>query len=261
MAEADVVISWFASVPDSVKSLFQRPTKFVQLPSPPNRAYGQAVQDLGQYPVLGAVKKYAPGTSPLRVAVLGFSEGCHGLRNLLGSADGGKIDSCVAIDGVHTPYVNGKQVDPNTMKPWFELAKLAVVNERLFVDTHSSIVPPGFASTTETADYLWNKITGDAPAFVNPALPDLSAPYATVHVGAPPATHPYDVEYPAPPWQPPKRAGGLIVLGCDNVDKPAGYADHIYQAKVVLPMVLARLLVPRWNAMDPKNTGQACYVG
>lgn len=262
MPEADVVVSWFASVPEAVKPAFQRPTSFVQLPAPPNRAYQQAVQDLDwAAPVRAAIKKYAPGVTPLRVALLGFSEGCHGVRNLLASGDGGRVDSVVAVDGVHTPYVNGKQVDPNTMKPWFEFAKQAVVNSRLFVDTHSSIVPPGFASTTETADWLWNTITNKSAAFTDPQVPALDIAPQTVHVNAPPAPAPYDVAYPAPAWQPAKRAGGLVVLGCDNVDKPAGYADHIYQAKYVLPLVIAKFLAERWNNMDPHAPGQSCYVG
>jgi hypothetical protein len=146
------------------------------------------------------------------------------------------------------------------MKPWFEFAKLAVVNERLMVVTHSSIVPPGYASTTETADWLWNKLTVSSPPFAEPPLPDLSAPPTTVHVNAPPATDPYDVNYPAPAWQAHRRAGGLVVLGADNLDVPAGYADHIYQAKVVMPLVLTRLLAARWNAIDPADPGAACYV-
>lgn len=213
------------------------------------------------FPIRTAIKKYAPGVEPLRVALLGFSESCHGVRDLLTSGDGMLVDSVVAIDGLHTPYVNGKKVDPNTMKSWLEFAKLAVVNERLFVDTHSSIVPPNYASTTETADWLWKTITNEATPFTIPPLPDLSAPATSIHVSAKtsPPSPPYDVSYPAPAWQPGRRAGGLVVLGCDNVD-PRGYADHIYQAKVLLPLVLKQFLVERWNAMDPKDPGQSCFI-
>jgi hypothetical protein len=261
MAEADVVIAWaHGGIPTSVHSAFQRPTKFINLPNPPT--WSQALDGYGApTPVRAMVAKYAPGTQPVRVALLGFSASCSGVAQVLASADGGRIDSVLAIDGIHAGYVQGKKPNPASLKPWFEFAKYAVVNERLFVDSHSSVVPPNYASTTETADYLWNTITADSPAFVNPALPDMSLPAAEVHVGSPPATHPYTVQYPTPAWQPFKRAGGLIVLGCDNRDVPAGYADHIYQAKVVLPMTLTRFLAARWNAMDPKNPGQACYVG
>lgn len=258
--EADVIVSWsFASVPEAVKSAFQRPTQFVVLPTPASRGYGQQVQELGQNPVRAAIKKYLPGLTPLRVAVLGFSESCHGVRNLLNSGDGANIDACVAIDGIHTPYVN-KKVDPNTMLPWLGIGSLAVVNARLFVATHSSIVPPGYASTTETAKYLWETLTGGSEAFTAPPVPDLSAPPTTIHIAGGPGTGKMrDISYPAPAWQTPLRAGGLVVLGCNNVDKP-GTADHIYQAKVILPLVLRRFLAERWNNIDPKALGGSCFI-
>ena len=267
--EADVIVSWgFASVPDAVKELFTRPTRFVVIPTPANRGYKSQVEGLGwPFPVRTAIRKYAPGVEPLRVALLGFSESCHGLRNLLSSADGALVDSVIAIDGIHTPWIQpGNKVDPNTMKAWFEFAKLAIVNERLFVDTHSSVVPPSFASTTQTADWLWQQLTSDeenpfgSPPFTVPPVPNLVAPPTAVKVGVPPAKAPYTVEYPAAPWQPPKRAQGLVILGCDNLDKPAGYADHIYQAKAILPLVLEKFLVNRWNSMDPKAPGQSCFI-
>lgn len=262
MAEADVIVSWFASVPDDAKAAFQRPTQYLQLPAPPNRAYGQAVQDLGwPRPLRGAIQKYLPGTTPLRIALLGFSEGCHGLRNLLNSGDAGYVDAVLAIDGVHTPYVN-KKVDPNTMEPWLRFGVRAIDDLALFVDTHSSIVPPGYASTTETADWLWDELTNGAPAGTKPPMPDLSVGPASVHVPAGPATgQDRTVQYPAPPWQAFKRFGGFVVLGCDNLDTGGGQADHIYQAHYVLPLVIEKFLADRWNNMDPHAPGASCYVG
>lgn len=197
----------------------------------------------------------------MRVALLGFSESCHGVRNLLASADGALVDSVIAIDGIHTPWVQpGNKVEPNIMKAWLEFAKLAVVNERLFVDTHSSVEPPSYASTTQTANWLWKTITGEGSAFMVPAVPPLLVPPTTIKVGAPPADKPYSVEYPNALWEPYKRARGLVVLGCDNLDIPAGYADHIYQARAILPLVLEEFLVNRWNSMNPKDPGQSCFL-
>jgi len=262
MAEADVVIAWsHGGIPESVHSAFQRPTKFINLPNP--TSWAQSLADYGYpSPVRAMVAKFAPGTQPMRVALLGFSASCQGVSQVLASADGGRVDSVLAIDGIHVGYDQNHKPNAAGMKPWFEFAKYAVVNERLFVDSHSSVVPPNYASTTETANYLWDTITGNSPAFVNPALPDMSLPAASVHVSGGPATGPdRTVEYPTPAWQPFKRAGGLVILGCDNRDVPRGTADHIYQAKVILPATLTRFLAARWNAMDPKNPGQACYVG
>jgi len=49
------------------------------------------------------------------------------------------------------------------------------------------------------------------------------------------------------------------VLGYDNVD-PQGYADHIYQARVILPIAVGRFLAARWSAVDPRDPAATCYV-
>lgn len=256
MEQADVVISWgFAPVPEEAKAAFARPTKFIALPTPQKRAYSAQVSGMFPSPIRYAVTHFLPGVQPLRVACLGFSESCHGVRNLLNSADGANFDAAIAIDGVHTAYGPNKSVDPNGMKPWLEFAKYAVgqtngTSDRLLAITHSSIVPPNFVSTTATADWLWHQFTTEAAGEI-PAIPPLVTPPASIHVGSPPASHPYNVEYPEPDWQPGRRFNGLIILGCNNRDIPAGYADHIYQARVILPAVVTGLLAERWNANDP----------
>ena len=261
--QADVVLGWsFAGVPEKARAAFERPTRFISIPTPANRAYRTQVQALGwPYAIRGALAKYAPGVEPLRVALLGFSESCHGVRNLLSSGDGARVDTVVAIDGIHTPFVGAKQVDPATMSAWLEFAKFAVVNERLMIVTHSSVVPPTFASTTQTANYLWHKLTGDSEPFTNPSLPALDAPLTTIKTGGNAATGPgRTVEYPSAPWLPKKRANGLVILGCKNIDTPYGTADHIYQAKTVLPLVLIELLAARWNTIDPTAPDSVCWV-
>lgn len=249
----DVIIAWgHGPVPDQAKGAFERPTEFLTLTNP-NWKDPLA----GLYPpVRTIIGKYAPGVQPLRVACLGFSASGQGVSALL-AADGGHLDAAIVIDGMHT----GKPVTEAAMTPWILYGKRAVVDDALMVVTHSSVVPPGYASTTMTADFLWKYLTGSDEAFVNPPLPPLSIPSTSVHVSGGPATgKDRTVQYPAPAWQPFKRAGGLVILGCDNLDGP-GTADHIYQAKYVLPLVLTELLAPRWNAIDPTNLEAACYVG
>lgn len=265
MAQADVVISWsFAGVPQSVRSLFKRPTKFVEIPTPPSRTYFAQVNSLGwAAPVRGILKKYAPGTEPLRIALLGFSESCSGVRSVLGSGDGNRIDSVIAIDGIHTPYVQSgsqKLVSPADMAPWFEFAKKAVLNDALLVDTYSSVKPPGYASTTETADWLWKTLNLDLNTQpISPALPPLSAPATTVKSNALPGVPSKIVEYPTIPWKLQRRASGLVLLGLSN-NHSAGVADHQYQAKVMLPLALTAFLVERWNAIDPNDQKSSCYI-
>ena len=180
-----------------------RPTKFLTLPNPNWKSPLESFNYSS--PIQSIVEKFAPGTTPLRVATLGFSASCQGVASLLGSPQGGWFDAAVAIDGVHT----GLPVTAAGMTPWFNFGKLAVVNERLLVVTHSSVVPPGYASTTQTADWLWNTLTGGSESFAIPPVPPLVMPPTTIHVSGGPATGTTrDVSYPAPPARPKKRAGG-----------------------------------------------------
>lgn len=253
MERADVIIAWgHGPVPSAAKSAFQRPTKFLTLPNPNWRKPLE-----GLYPPLRAImEKYAPGVAPLRVACLGFSASCQGVGALLG-ADGGHLDAAIAIDGIHT----GKPVTAAAMTPWIEFGKRAVVNDALFVDSYSSVDPIQYASTTMTADFLWKYLTGDDETFQIPEVPDLDIPPMSVHVNAGPATgKERTVDYPAPAWKARRRAAGLILIGCNNLDGP-GTADHIYQAKAMLPAALTQILAPRWNAIDPFDAGAGCYVG
>lgn len=250
MAREDIVIAWsFAPVPDAVKATFRRPTRFIAIPTPSGRKYKDQMLSFGQTPVRGILQRYAPGVEPLRVATLGFSESCSGARALLASGDGNRIDAAIAIDGIHAAYTADKQPYEPHIRPWVALGQKAYENEALCVITHSSIKPPTFASTTETADAIWTALTGTPGAAVYPSMPDLS--YGSHSVSG--------ISYPSPDLQPPKRLNGLFILGFNNRD-PNGTADHIYQAKYVLPVMVGQLLAPRWNDIDPLNPSAGCYI-
>lgn len=262
MTESDVIICWnHGGFPKGLESAFQRPTRVISLANPVSWAH--AVDKYWPFPVRGIIKEFAPDVTPLRVAALGFSASCQGVSQLLSSQDGAALDAVIAIDGIHTGYVQTggqKTVNPNGMKPWFDYGKYAVVNERLFVISHSSVVPPNYASTTQTAEWLWNTLTMEPTAFTVPPLPVLNVPPTSVHVAAGPSTgKDRTIQYPAPPWKGKRRCGGLVVLGCSNLDGP-GTADHIYQAKAMLPLMLQAFLAERWNTIDPKALGQVCFV-
>lgn len=260
--KSDVVISWsFATVPAAVKAKFQRPTRFVEIPTPAGRKYGDQIRSFGwPNPLPGIIAKYAPGVEAQRVAALGFSESCGGVGGLLKSGNGGDFDAAVAVDGIHV--APGKVIPAGALVQWVSFAQRAALGTGLCVITHSSVVPP-YVSTTQTADYIWEQAAKTTDEVTIPAVPDLQGPGATINVGSPPANKPYSVTYPdvTSHMQAPRRANGLVVLGWDNLDVPAGYADHIWQARVVLPLVLERFLVARWNAMDPDDPEASCYVG
>jgi hypothetical protein len=65
----------------------------------------------------------------------------------------------VLLDGLHCGY-QGHSLNENQLKPFIDFSNRAADGERLMVITHSSIIPPGYASTTETANYLIAKLGG-----------------------------------------------------------------------------------------------------
>ena len=72
-----------------------------------------------------------------------------------------RIDAALAIDGIHTDYVDGKpgplesKLGTANLEIWLQvLARDAIAGRKRAMVTHSEIFPGTFASTTETADYL-----------------------------------------------------------------------------------------------------------
>lgn len=95
-----------------------------------------------------------------KVILSAFSAGYGATREILKS---GRYDSMVSdvllLDGLHSGYVNGNQPNPLQMAPFVAFAQKATrgLDHRMII-SHSSIVPPNYASTTETADYLISQV-------------------------------------------------------------------------------------------------------
>ena len=65
----------------------------------------------------------------------------------------------VLLDGLHCGY--GKEtLDDLQMEPFLRFARQAAAGQKFMFISHSSIIPPGYASTTETANYLIEKLGG-----------------------------------------------------------------------------------------------------
>lgn len=174
--------------------------------------------------------------------------------------------------------------DPITKKPvlvtasygkWIAFAARAAAKKpsadpkaQLCLITHSS-VEPDFPSTTETANYIWEQVLPNAPADYEAAywseLDDLVYPGGLTIASVDTA----GTGQPMPKWtwksfsdgwydrrvcnglsvfgwgDPGKSALGRIQAACR--DRYNQTADHIFQAKAVLPAILHAYLVPRWN--------------
>jgi len=86
------------------------------------------------------------------------------------------VDSVVLLDGLHATYSNPAagsaqgeaQVRTASLATFSRFAKEALTGKKTFVLTHSSIVPPGYASSTECVAALLHGI-GAAPEEVTPS--------------------------------------------------------------------------------------------
>jgi hypothetical protein len=106
-----------------------------------------------------------------RLGLSGWSAGYGAIQNSLNDPWGKQhVDTVVLLDGLHCGY-SGRSLNELQLKPFLEFSELAASGRRLMVVTHSSIIPPGYASTTETANFLVMKL-GGRPARSQPRASD-----------------------------------------------------------------------------------------
>lgn len=95
-----------------------------------------------------------------KVGLSAWSAGYGAIEAILRSSYGKRlVDSVVLLDGLHTGY-HGRLLDDGKLSPFVDFARRAARGERFMFVSHSSIIPPGYASTTETANFLIHKLGG-----------------------------------------------------------------------------------------------------
>lgn len=259
----DVIAFWAHGAPpndirDRSEQIFKYPVKFVQMPDPPlgppnekgQRAvlWNRAIDSLGDRPLNKILRDR--GIQASRIALIGFSASCTAQRLVLDSGDGGYIDTAIAIDGIHA----GVDV-------WADFAELAAFGgaverglqpgSRSCIITHSQ-VQPSYTSTTETAQQIVEKVFGGAVTSEGPEVSKMLTQFLDpLQIGC--SWHPNRFDYDQMPFWYQVNKGGLHVLGYHNLD-PTGCADHIFQAKVILPRTIEFVLAPRWAEPAPTGT-------
>ncbi|MEB2310813.1 MAG: hypothetical protein OZ921_15935 [Sorangiineae bacterium] len=106
-----------------------------------------------------AVLGRACGRAPRQVKRLALSSWSAGYgatyRILSRASDAARVDAVLLADGLHVGFRGGfRKVDGLQLAPFEQFAAAAARGERLMAISHSAIVPPRYASTTETAHYL-----------------------------------------------------------------------------------------------------------
>jgi hypothetical protein len=182
----DLVINCFAGNDFTMKVLgeLQRPhvTFFPRVMSKPGKVTLDWEGAFAKYRTLLDVFHATPGVPAGaelgRVAVIGFSEGCQGVRRVLGLEDASELDVVIPVDGIHSDYLSetAKIIDVSLLKNYIAYGRLAAElppdhpESRILAITHSAVQPPTFVSTTETGEVIWNEVTKHVAAPVTESL-------------------------------------------------------------------------------------------
>lgn len=96
-----------------------------------------------------------------KVALSAWSAGYGAVGQILRTAQGkDMVDSVILLDGLHVGYNGDGTLERPGLEPFIEFAKKAKAGKKFMFASHSSIIPPGYASTTETVNYLVHELGG-----------------------------------------------------------------------------------------------------
>jgi hypothetical protein len=132
-------------------------------------AYARLFDDPRRFANLLSEAESKSGARFDRIWLGGWSAGCGAIRQILRTPESyARVAGALAIDGIHTDYVEGKpgplesKIGAANLEVWVQLARDAVAGRKRLIVTHSEIFPGTFASTTETADYLAGEVVAKA---------------------------------------------------------------------------------------------------
>ncbi len=96
-----------------------------------------------------------------KVGLSAWSAGYGAVKSILRTDYGKQItDAVVLLDGLHTSYDPDGSLDETSIEPFVAYAKRAKAGKRFMYVSHSSIIPPDYASTTEAVSYLVHELGG-----------------------------------------------------------------------------------------------------
>jgi hypothetical protein len=108
-------------------------------------------------------KKYnKPSCSVRKLAISSWSAGYGAVYRILTQPAGRKVDAVILLDSLHAGYANEQThaLKTEQLEPFVAFAKQAAARRKFMFLSHSSIIPPGYASTTEVAKYLVGQLGG-----------------------------------------------------------------------------------------------------
>jgi hypothetical protein len=105
-----------------------------------------------------------PKAHARHIGLSAWSAGYGAVLRILEQPLGRRVDTVILLDGLHAGYVDG-HVNGQQIQSVVDFAQAAAHGKGFFFFSHSSIIPPGYASTTEVANYLVWSVNGKPKAF------------------------------------------------------------------------------------------------
>jgi LysM repeat protein len=97
-----------------------------------------------------------------KLGLSSWSAGYGAVGQILGQSAGRKVDSVILLDSVHAGYADrkAKTLKTGQLDPFIAFARKAARGQKLMFQSHSSIIPPGYASTREVSNYMVERLGG-----------------------------------------------------------------------------------------------------
>jgi hypothetical protein len=97
-----------------------------------------------------------------KLGLSAWSAGYGAIDQILRQPAGKRVDALVLLDSLHAGYADEQQrtLKLAQIEPFIVFARRAAAGEAFMFMSHSSIVPPGYASTTETANFIVQQLRG-----------------------------------------------------------------------------------------------------
>jgi hypothetical protein len=97
-----------------------------------------------------------------KLALSSWSAGYGAIEQILRQPAAKKVDAVILLDSLHAGYADERAGTLKTelIEPFIAFAKRAAQKQTFMFMSHSSIIPPGYASTMETANYVVKQLKG-----------------------------------------------------------------------------------------------------
>ncbi|HVK70434.1 MAG TPA: hypothetical protein VM694_38540 [Polyangium sp.] len=109
-----------------------------------------------------AKKTGNPKAHVRKLALSSWSAGYGAIEQILRQQAGKRVDAVILLDSLHTGYIDerSKALKTGQIDVFVDYAKRAAKKQAFMFLSHSSIIPPGYASTTEVASYVIGELKG-----------------------------------------------------------------------------------------------------